>query len=70
VVASERDFRWSVDVIRRHGLERRFAALLVSPVAGAVDPAALARWLLDAGIEARLQLQLHKLLWGADARGV
>lgn len=70
VVSSEADFRWSLDVIRRYELEGRHAALLFSPVHGQVEPKALAEWLLASGIEARLQLQLHKLIWGADVRGV
>lgn len=69
VIASEEDFRWSVDVIRRYELEGRFAALLFSPVHGQVEPKDLARWVLESHIEARMQLQLHKLIWG-DARGV
>lgn len=69
VVASEGDWRWSLDVIRRHGLDRK-AALLVSPVHGAVDPRELARWILESGVPARLNLQLHKIVWGRDARGV
>jgi 7-carboxy-7-deazaguanine synthase len=69
VVASEDDFRWSAEVVRRHGLEGR-AALLFSPVSGRVSPRALAEWLLASGLKARLSLQLHKLIWGPDARGV
>ena len=69
VVCSEDDWRWSLEVIRRHRLEGR-VALLVSPVHGAVDPRDLARWILESGVEARLNLQLHKFIWGADARGV
>lgn len=69
VVCSEDDWRWSLDVIRRHGLEGR-AALLVSPVHGAVDPKDLARWVLESGVDARVNLQLHKIIWGAEARGV
>jgi 7-carboxy-7-deazaguanine synthase len=69
VVCSEADFRWSVEVIRRHGLERR-AHLLFSPVWGRVEPRDLARWLLESGVEARLSLQLHKVIWGPTVRGV
>jgi 7-carboxy-7-deazaguanine synthase len=69
VVCSEDDFRWSLEVIRRHDLERR-AHLLLSPVWGRVEPRDLARWLLESGIEARLSLQIHKVVWGASARGV
>jgi 7-carboxy-7-deazaguanine synthase len=69
VVASEDDFRWSAEVVRRHGLEGR-AALLFSPVFGRVTPRALTDWLLTSGLQARLSLQLHKLVWGPDVRGV
>ena len=69
VVCSEEDWRWSLEVIRRHRLEGR-VPLLVSPVHGAVDAKDLARWILESGVEARLNLQLHKIVWGADARGV
>ncbi len=69
VVASEDDWRWSLDVIRRHRLEGR-VELLVSPVHGAVEPRDAARWILESGVAARLNLQLHKIVWGPDARGV
>ncbi len=69
VVSSEADWTWSLDVIRRHRLEGR-VAVLVSPVHRAVDPKDLARWILESGVEARLNLQLHKIVWGPDATGV
>lgn len=69
VVASEEDFRWSVDVVRRHRLEGR-AHLLFSPVWGRVDAKDLTRWLLESGIDARLSLQIHKVIWGPDVHGV
>ncbi len=69
VVQDEADFRWSLDVVRTHRLVGR-AHLLFSPVWGKVAPADLARWLLESGVDARLSLQLHKVLWGADVRGV
>lgn len=69
VVCSEADYRWSVEVVRRHHLEGR-AHVLLSPAWGAVDPKDLARWMLEDGLDARLSLQLHKVIWGPDARGV
>jgi 7-carboxy-7-deazaguanine synthase len=35
-----------------------------------VDPKDLVRWMLEAGLKARLNLQLHKVIWGAEATGV
>jgi 7-carboxy-7-deazaguanine synthase len=69
VVCSEDDFRWSLDVVRRHRLEGR-VEVLFSPVHGAVDAKDLAAWMLASGVRARLNLQLHKIVWGPDARGV
>jgi len=69
VVCSEEDFRWSRDVVRRHALEGR-AHLLFSPAWGTVEPRELVRWLLESGLDARLSLQIHKVVWGADVRGV
>jgi len=58
-----------VEVARRHRLPER-VTVLFSPVIPAVAPKALAEWLLASGLEARLSLQLHKVIWGAEARGV
>jgi len=42
----------------------------LSPLFGGVAPAELARWMLDADLDARLNLQQHKYIWNPDARGV
>lgn len=69
VVCSEADFRWSLDVVRQHQLEGRVPILFL-PSFDEVDPRELARWILDSGVQARLNLQIHKYIWGRDARGV
>jgi 7-carboxy-7-deazaguanine synthase len=69
VVCSEDDFRWSERIVREHRLERR-VEVLFSPAWGKVEPRDLARWLLESGLDARLSLQIHKVVWGPDARGV
>jgi 7-carboxy-7-deazaguanine synthase len=55
--------------VRELRLEDRFP-LLFSPSFGVVDPRDLTAWLLESGIQGRLNLQIHKYVWGADARGV
>jgi 7-carboxy-7-deazaguanine synthase len=75
VVADRADYEWARDVIRDRGLDERvrrgeLRALLVSPVWNAVDLEALASWLLEDRLPARFQLQLHKLIWGAERTGV
>jgi 7-carboxy-7-deazaguanine synthase len=69
VLASRRDYEWSRDLIRAHKLEGRFP-LLLSPATGLVEPADIVEWMLEDGLDARFQLQLHKHIWPADARGV
>jgi len=69
VIASRRDFDWTVETVRRHRLDERFT-VLVSPAFGLVTPADLARWLLESGLHVRMQLQMHKYIWDPKARGV
>jgi 7-carboxy-7-deazaguanine synthase len=69
VVCSEADFRWSREVVRRHALEGR-VQVLFSPAWGQVAPRDLVRWMLESGLDARLSLQVHKVIWGPDVHGV
>jgi 7-carboxy-7-deazaguanine synthase len=64
------DFDYACSVVRRHGLTAKVAAVLFSPVHGVLPPSDLARWIIDERLPVRLQLQLHKYIWGAGARGV
>lgn len=69
VIASETDFRWAKAACREHRLTE-IANVLMSPAFGTVPPIQLADWLLDSGLNARMQLQLHKYVWDPKARGV
>lgn len=69
VIASRRDFEWSRDVVATHDLARR-AKVLFSPVFGAVDPKQLVEWMLADRVPARFQLQMHKVVWPPEERGV
>ena len=62
VIASRADFDWAVEQVRERDLTRW--AVLFSPVWESLPPAELADWLLASGLEARMQLQTHKVLWG------
>ena len=63
VVADRTDFDWAVQVIRERDLARRVPVHL-SPVYGELEPARLAEWVIGTGLDIRLNLQLHKTLWG------
>jgi len=67
VVADRNDFEEAAALVRKHGLERW--TVWFSPVWESLPPARLADWLLESGLNARLQVQLHKILWG-DRPGV
>jgi 7-carboxy-7-deazaguanine synthase len=75
VVKDRTDYEWMRDTIRERGLDRcvqegSLRALLVSPVWGEVDLEALAGWILQDALPVRFQVQLHKLIWGPDRKGV
>ncbi len=70
VIASRADWDYARRVIERYELERRTRAVLISPVWEAVDLKELADWVSSSGLDVRMQLQMHKQIWGADARGV
>jgi 7-carboxy-7-deazaguanine synthase len=63
VIADESDYRWSCEQLERWDLPAR-CQVLFSPVAGVLDPARLAEWILRDRLQVRLQVQLHKILWG------
>jgi len=69
VIADREDYEWVVRQIRERALEGR-CPLLLSPVADGIDPGEMARWVLDDGLCARVQVQLHKVLWPGVLRGV
>ena len=68
VVCSREDFRWAVRKLDELELWGR-VPVLFSPSWGEVAPQDLAAWVLESGKPARLQLQLHKVIWG-EKRGV
>lgn len=65
VITDRADFEWMLDVIRRHDLLSK-AHVLVSPAYTQVSPAELAAWILASGLDLRLNLQMHKTLWGEE----
>jgi 7-carboxy-7-deazaguanine synthase len=70
VIASRRDYEWARGVIAEYQLEARVNAILMSPAFGLIEAVALANWILDDRLSARMQLQMHKYIWAPDKRGV
>jgi 7-carboxy-7-deazaguanine synthase len=69
VVADEDDWIYAKRVIHEKDLERRAHAILISPVWG-IDLQQVAAWIAESGLNVRMQLQLHKYIWGPDVHGV
>ncbi|MEK6778760.1 MAG: radical SAM protein [Candidatus Deferrimicrobiota bacterium] len=69
VIASEEDYRYAREILAKYCVKAPFTVLL-SPAFGFLPPEKLAGWMVGDALDARFQLQLHKLVWGPDARGV
>jgi len=70
VVQDRADYEFARRVIGEYSLLARVSTILMSPVHGVLDPKELAAWILADRLPVRLQLQVHKYIWGATARGV
>lgn len=69
VVADRRDYEYAKEVLAARGEGRKFHVLF-SPAFGVLDPSALAGWMIEDRLDARFQIQIHKIVWGPDRRGV
>lgn len=70
VIADASDWEFAKKTIAQYELETRARAILISPAWDLVPLQDLARWITESGLNVRLQLQLHKYIWGPDVRGV
>jgi 7-carboxy-7-deazaguanine synthase len=69
VINDRADYEWAKETVERYHIDRR-CPVLFSPVFGTMDPRQLAEWVLADRLPVRYQLQLHKLIWSPDMRGV
>ncbi len=69
VISDEKDYDWARDVVGRYGLIARNPVLL-SPAHGLLESRRLAEWIVRDRFDARLQLQLHRIIWPDVERGV
>ena len=70
VLRDRMDYEFARDTVVERDLAARCATVLMSPVHGVLVPETLAKWVLADGLRVRVQLQVHKYIWSADARGV
>jgi len=69
VLVDRRDYEYARDLLRS-GKVPSGVPILLSPAHGLLPPSDLARWMIEDRLDARIQIQVHKYIWGADARGV
>ena len=69
VLKDQADYEWARDIVKQYSLGDR-CPVLFSPVFGALDPQPLAEWILSDRLPVRFQVQLHKLIWDPETRGV
>lgn len=70
VISNREDYDWIKQIMQKYQLADSPAALLFSPAWEKMDPAELVAWVLEDQLPVRIQLQLHKYIWGAEAKGV
>ena len=68
VLSDDTDFEWAVSILKQYNLMERFE-ILFSPVVHLLKPSTLSEWIQKEELDVRLQIQLHKNIWG-DKRGV
>jgi 7-carboxy-7-deazaguanine synthase len=68
VIGSREDYEFARDLLSTLPAAR--SKINFSPVFGSLDPRSLAEWILEDHLPVRLNLQLHKIIWGPEARSV
>lgn len=70
VVGSREDYEFALNTVRKYDLDGKTKNLLISPVWGTVPFEKIVEWILNDNAPLRFQLQMHKIIWGADKQGV
>ena len=68
VIGNRQDYKWSKEKINNYKLENK--TILFSPVHNVLDSKKLSNWILKDNLRVRVQIQLHKYIWGSDTKGV
>lgn len=65
VVCHRDDYDWAKEKLQQHQLNER-CEVLFSPIHGQLQPAELAEWVVEDNLPVRMQIQMHKYLWGEE----
>jgi 7-carboxy-7-deazaguanine synthase len=69
IISSKRDYEWAKEITKKYKIVDR-TTVLFGLAHGKLKPKTLARWILKDGLDVRLQLQLHKIVWPDKTRCV
>lgn len=69
VIGDREDYEWSKEIISKYELNRK-CEVLFSVVFGALKPVTLVNWILEDKLDVRFQLQMHKIIWHPETKGV
>ena len=69
VIGNREDFDWAKDRITEYSLDK-ICTLLFSPTFGEIDPQQIVEWILAENLPVRMQLQMHKMIWSPEEKGV
>jgi 7-carboxy-7-deazaguanine synthase len=69
VIQNREDYLWAKNIFQSYP-QMKGRVILFAPVYGMMEPSLLAEWVLKDNLPVRLQLQMHKMIWGAETRGV
>ena len=69
VIGNREDFDWAKDRITAYSLDKT-CTLLFSPTFGEIDPQQIVEWILAENLPVRMQLQMHKMIWSPEEKGV
>jgi len=70
VIDDRKDYDWAKDIVAKYNLAQQVNHVHFSPVYGKLVPKELAKWICHDNLDVRMQIQIHKYIWGPDARGV
>lgn len=70
VLLDRADYAWAREIILGEKLHEKVRDVLLSAVHGKLETKQLVEWTLDDQLPVRVQVQMHKYIWGADAQGV
>jgi 7-carboxy-7-deazaguanine synthase len=70
VLTSRHDYEWARDFTHRHLMDMNDVTILFSPAWGDIAASDLCAWVLQDHLPVRVQVQMHKIIWGPEAEGV